>query len=338
MVAAAADFLGLTNSIRETLAAGLAFRAYAEEEGFEEDQGELQESLDAFRYRHDLLTAEETERWFDAWGVNLDDLTGYLARRHWRERFAGGGADLAREYAPGADAINGSLWAEAVFDGSAGDWVNACARRSAAWVEAGGTPPPAGELEAVRGEFFARAGLTGRTLSEWLSGLGRDEAWLDRMLALEACVLRTRDAALRAVDLERELAGKRMSLTRITLERAAFPTEEAAREAMLCVAEDCDTLAKVAGRAGAAASLESRFLDEYTNPIGRLCISALPGEILGPIERDGRYELCRVVEKTEPEVRDGRVRRFLEQKAISSVFERLINLHIVWLIEPGVIS
>jgi hypothetical protein len=338
MVVASADFLGLTHSTRGILAAGLAFSSYAEEEGFEEDPGELQESLDAFRYRHDLLTAEETERWLDAWGVTLDDLTGYLSRRHWRERFAGGSADLVRDYAPGAGAINDSLWEEAVFDGAAGDYIIACARRSAAWVEAGGTLPPPEELEAVRGEFFARAELSGRTLPGWLSDLGRDETWFDRMLALEACASRTRDAALRAVDLERELAGKRMGLTRITLELAAFPTEEAAREAMLCVTEDCDTLAGVAGRAGAAISLESRFFDEYPNPIGRLCISALPGEVLGPIERNGRYELCGVVEKTEPEVRDERVRRFLEQKAVSSAFEHLINMHVVWLIEPGVIS
>lgn len=341
MVLSSAEFLGLTLPIRATIKAELAAAVYAEEEGFEAEPEEIQQAVDAFRYERNLITAEETEGWFQKWEVSIDDLSGYLARLHWRERFADAEADIVRDFAPPDHEMENALWAEAVFGGAFREWAIACARRSAAWLEDAATKPAKVEMpriediEACRTAFFERTGVNPGSLEGWLRRAGRDPIWFERMLALEARFRRTLDAFRTAVNPEQELLWKRMRLARIALERAVFPTAEAAREAMLCVTQDGQALSALAECAGVPDSHESRFLDEYPESIGRLCMSALPGEVLGPLENNGLWELCRVLEKTEPDAGDERVKRRLEKDAVDSAFDRLVARHVVWLIDPG---
>lgn len=334
-VVAAAEFLGLALPLRERIAAGLAASTYADEEGYAAGSDHLQDALDAFRYGHDLLTEEETERWLDTWGVDLDDLTGFLDRRHWGERFRDIGAQLARDYAPAAQDVDRALWPEAVFDGAAREWAVACARRSAALRSCGGALPDAEAREAACGAFFTRTGRSPRTLSAWMRELGKDQAWFDLMVAREACARRVRDEALAGADLERELASRRMDFLRVTFERAAFPSAEAAREAMLCVTEDRESLADAARRAGVAAAGGTEFLGDIADPASRRLLSAVPGEVLGPLESEEGWELWKIVRKAEPDARDGAVRDRLERLVENAAFERLVGAHIAWLVEMG---
>src|SRR5438552_16015977 len=45
------------------------------------DEAAISSAAEAFRYEHDLITAEETEAWLANRGLTLDDFTDYFTRR-----------------------------------------------------------------------------------------------------------------------------------------------------------------------------------------------------------------------------------------------------------------
>src|SRR3954468_16741112 len=47
------------------------------------DDNELDAAAETCRYERDLITAEETEQWLAARGLNLDDFSDYFARHSW---------------------------------------------------------------------------------------------------------------------------------------------------------------------------------------------------------------------------------------------------------------
>ena len=55
----------------------------ANEQGLEPDESSVDAAAIAFRYQHDLITAEETERWLESRGVSLGEFGEYFARRYW---------------------------------------------------------------------------------------------------------------------------------------------------------------------------------------------------------------------------------------------------------------
>jgi hypothetical protein len=68
-------------------------RSEAETRGLESDATVADEALDeaavAFRYQHDLITAEETEAWLEARGLTLEYFSAYFTRVEWAKIFAG---------------------------------------------------------------------------------------------------------------------------------------------------------------------------------------------------------------------------------------------------------
>src|SRR5260370_33743941 len=53
----------------------------ADELDLELDDDAIATAVEAFRYEHDLITAEETEAWLATRGLTLDDFTDYFTRR-----------------------------------------------------------------------------------------------------------------------------------------------------------------------------------------------------------------------------------------------------------------
>ena len=54
-------------------------RSTGERTGLELDDSALDSAAIAFRYQHDLITAEETERWLEDRGVSLGEFSEYFA-------------------------------------------------------------------------------------------------------------------------------------------------------------------------------------------------------------------------------------------------------------------
>src|SRR5215472_11618409 len=54
----------------------------ADELELELDESAISAAAEAFRYEHDLITAEETEAWLANRGLTVDDLGDYFARQY----------------------------------------------------------------------------------------------------------------------------------------------------------------------------------------------------------------------------------------------------------------
>ena len=61
----------------------MAAEAKADESDIELDDAAVAAAAEAFRYEHNLITAEETERWLEERGLSLDDFTDYFVRHYW---------------------------------------------------------------------------------------------------------------------------------------------------------------------------------------------------------------------------------------------------------------
>src|SRR6267378_1566537 len=70
----------------------------ANEQNLELDDSALDSASIAFRYEHDLITAEETERWLDDRNLSLSEFSEYFARRYWGEAYTGKVNPAERSY------------------------------------------------------------------------------------------------------------------------------------------------------------------------------------------------------------------------------------------------
>src|SRR5437667_12896681 len=61
----------------------------ANERELELDDSALDSASIAFRYDHDLITAEETERWLEDRSLSLSEFSEYFARRYWGRTYTG---------------------------------------------------------------------------------------------------------------------------------------------------------------------------------------------------------------------------------------------------------
>src|SRR5438045_9141044 len=61
----------------------------ANERELELDDSALDSAAIAFRYKHDLITAEETERWLEDRGITLAEFSEYFACQYWGRFYIG---------------------------------------------------------------------------------------------------------------------------------------------------------------------------------------------------------------------------------------------------------
>ena len=64
-------------------------------------------------------------------------------------------------------------------------------------------------------------------------------------------------------------------------------------------------------------------------------LCAVPGEVLKPIERGDGFQLCRVIQKIEPDLSDAQVRSRVEQRILESHFSELAATCVRWMIPPA---
>src|SRR5437870_12550941 len=61
----------------------------ANERELEVDDSALDSAAIAFRYKHDLITAAETERWLEDRGVSVAEFSEFFARQYWGQPYSG---------------------------------------------------------------------------------------------------------------------------------------------------------------------------------------------------------------------------------------------------------
>jgi hypothetical protein len=273
---------------------GVAALALARWRGDDLDR-EAAAAAAAFRRRHRLISAEDTERWLAERHLTVAGWKDHIRRTVARDRYRGDVAGLTPEARDEA----ARRWATGVCTGLYAGFAEALAERAAAAAadaEAEGAPsgaPPGGGA--------------------------------DRWDGLEAAYQAFRHAAATERAVADEVAARRLDWIGFELEWLSFAEEATAREALLCLREDGDFSAALPDPP-ATAGLERRraHLCDFEPELRPALLGAQAGDALGPARTDQGWRVTRVVARTVPADSDEDVRR----RAVTAVADRAVRCEV----------
>ncbi|MDQ6860268.1 MAG: hypothetical protein M3032_03820 [Verrucomicrobiota bacterium] len=327
----AAHFRGEVQRPWEELRARLAAEKHAEEAGAELDDPAVDAAAIEFRYKYDLITAEETEQWLEMRGMTLSDFSEYFARVYWGKTFRG----RADAETPALHEASSEMRELLAVDLILGGEFDGMAERLAWRVAASKNEQTLAEqLEVQRERFTARSGLDGNDNGPWLTGLGRDQAWLEEMLAMEAAFQARREKLLTREAADREIGALRLPLTRFDVETIEFESDDAASEAIWCVREDGMSMEEVAEEGRYPYRRAELLLEEIPDELQQKFLSVTAGTVLDPIEREDGFQVSRLVGKAEPNAADPVVQARIEDRILARHFAELTSKIIRWEITP----
>jgi hypothetical protein len=317
----AAIFRGEVEEKWQKFLCHIAAEERADELELELDESAISTAAEEFRYRHDLITAEETETWLANRGLTFDDFSDYFARQYCVGAVNDGVSPEQIPYTSADPELRAMFVAELILSGALDEMTSKLTRRLAA--RCAGTEPTSEAIGDEKGKFLDRAGLSSTDLTGWLEDLGRDSEWLDEMLAIEAAYKALCDSLLVPEARQRELMSMRLPLTRFEIELIEFESRDAAKEAMFCVREDGMSMEEVA--------LEGRYpyrraeflLEDLPADAQQKFLSVSQGELLQPIPRGDGFELCRIIKKVEPQLEDPMVTSRVDQRLLDQYFSDL---------------
>jgi hypothetical protein len=293
----------------------------ADESELDMDDDEIDAAAEAFRYERDLITAEETEQWLAARGLTLDDFSDYFGRRYWGMKLEGEVTAPDTPYPATSEELRRLFAAELIFSGDIDSLTTQLAWRLAAACDKSQTDAEA--LADEREQFLERHGIEAADLESWLAQLGRDTTWLSEMEAMEVAYQRRLDDVLVPHALKNELVTLRLPLTRFEIEVIELESRDAAREALFCVREDGMSMEEVAAESRYPFRVVNLLLEDLTPELQQVFVSVSPGEVLPPMPRGDGFELCRVINKIEPNAEDDSVKQRVEQRLLDRHFTDL---------------
>jgi hypothetical protein len=322
----AAFFRGELDAPWQEFLLALAAEKQALDEEREPNDDVVDAAVQTFRYEHDLITAEETERWLTERGLTLGDFGDYFARRFWRETIAASRVEPIDYHLASAETRE-LFVAELMLSGELARIATAFSWRLAA-AAAEQAPPDPGLVSAARREFVEC--LEPLALADWQLSAGRDEEWLNHLAGLEANFRIYCERLLTPQVRERELVTLRLPLTVFELEVIEFDSHDAAREALLCVREDNMAMEEVAREGRYPFRREQLLMENIAPDVQQRFLSANAGELMEPMELDGGHRLCRIVGKKEPDPQDPAVRARVEQRILDRHFAELSSRLVHW--------
>lgn len=282
-------------------------RCQAEARGLEDpntnlEDAALEEAAIAFRYEHDLITAEETEAWLDARGLTLEDFSAYFARVEWDKIFGGRFTPENPAFEQASAEEREVLVIDLILSGKFDRLAAQLAWRVAA-SEA--DPPPQG---------YGAAGQQER----------------EELPAMEAAYRRRCEQRLTPEALQRELSTVRLPMTRFAVEVVELESRDAAKEAFMCVRDDGMSMQEVAREGRYPFRRMELVLEQVPDEMQQKFLSLTPGSLLEPTPREDGYVLTRLLEKKEPTLDEADVRRRVEQRILQRHFTDLSSGRIQW--------
>ena len=269
----------------------------AEEAGELPSAADMRETANAFRYAHNLISAEETRDWLARWQMSVEDWMSCL-RAHWLldhsiERPGHGG--VAR---PAGDAeVAAAVKIHAVCTGRLDDWAVRLAGRAALAAQSGG--------------------LTSGSPRELIA-------------CVESGYERQQQQAVTPKRIETKIADHRLDWIRFACRYVWFPEERIAREASFCLTEDGLTLDEVASDARGVVQQWDFYLDEIEAAARPHFLAARAGDWLGPIRLLAGFPLFAVVAKTMPVAEDPHIRGRAEQAIVEGLTRQAMNERVRW--------
>ncbi len=301
----------------------------AREEGIEISDEELQARSERFRREFGLRTARATEIWMAARGVTVDAFTDFLERDAALAMLGGDSASTSRKHPARDQETMAVLWSDAVFTGAGDVWSRRLAVRAAAARDvAEGAGIPASIFDTLGGDV-------NDGMLPWLEYFGLDAAWFTRLRVIDAAFAHFSSVVQTPARLESALRARWDALIALELELSGFPTDSAAREALLCVTEDGMSLDDICREAGGHYNKGALLLGELPAAVRAQALSTPVGSMLPVFPWGERMVLCRLLGKSEPSLDDPRVNEVLRATVLDEALQPLLKRHIAWPVGGG---
>lgn len=324
----AALFRGELKAIWKEFLCNIKAEEQAKELDLEPDDDAISETAESFRYEHDLITAEETELWLHDRGLTLEDFSDYFARRYWRtsleEKISAENIGLVSA----ADELRQLFATELIFAGELDRLTKQLTWRLAALAASKQEDVDPQQLRAERRRFLDRSEIKGSKLTDWLDHIGRNEQWLEEMLAMEAAYRRDHESVLTAEARKKQLAMLRMPMTRFEAEMIEVESLDAAREALFCIREDGMSMEELAVEARYPYRRITFRHEDVPPDWQQRFWSVGAGDLLEPLPRDEGFELYRITKKSEPDLSDTIVQERIDQRLLERHFAALASEHV----------
>jgi hypothetical protein len=317
----ASIFRGELEEKWQTFLGHVAAEERADELELELDESAISAAAEEFRYRHDLITAEETEAWLANRGLTFGDFSSYFARQYCVGAVDEGFSSEQIEYTSAPQELRHLFVAELILSGTLEDMIVKLMWRLAA--RCAGKEPSLDAIAAERRKFLHRIGIEPAQLADWLEEMGRDSQWLNEMLAIEAVYEAQCETLLVPEARQRELMTLQLRLTRFEVELIELESQNAAREALFCVREDGMSLEEVATEWRYPYRLANFLLEDVPAEVQQKYLSVSQGDLLEPMPRSDGFALCRIIKKVEPRLEDPTVKLRVDQRLLDHYFSDL---------------
>ena len=306
-IIAAADAWGEWARLAEQIRQRLACLKLATETNQLPTTKEIREAVTAFRYAHNLISAEDTGAWLNHWELTMDDLTNYLRGQLLAELWANRLDEISSAHPANDEAVAAVIRKYAVCSDLFGQWAQELAGRSAIAAKSGSLAVRSGLLNAATGsprELVAR---------------------------IESEFQQARQQAVTPQKLQSKISDHRLDWVRFDCRYLWFAEERVAREAAWCVTEDGLSLDEVAADARAEVQQWNFYLDEIDSNARPHFLAARQGDWLGPLKlRDG-FPVFSVIEKVMPSDDDPLIRQRAEKAIVAGLMAQAINERVKWL-------
>jgi hypothetical protein len=260
---------------------------------------EVKEAATAFRYAHNLISAQETQTWLSHWGLTVEEWMNCLRGQLLRERWAKQLDQLVAAH-PVSDAeVTQVIKHYAVCADKLGTWAQQLAGRAA--------------LVATSGSLNA-GGQAPRNL----------------VAHIETAFQQQRQQAITPQLLAAKIADHRLDWIRFECRYVWFGEEQLAREAAFCVSEDGLTLDEVAYDARGIVQQWRFYLDELDAAARSYFLATRPGDCLGPVKLLEGFPLFSVVTKQMPAADDPCIRQRAEEAIVGNLVEQAMNGRVKW--------
>jgi len=209
----------------------------ADELDLDLDDEAIATAAEAFRYEHDLITAEETEAFLANRELTLDDFTGYFTRHYCASAITEKVLPENIEYISASSELRQVFMAEAILSGELDRMTTELMWRLAARCAEKEVDSEA--LAAEERSFLDRNKIEPAQLPNRLKRLGRDLEWFTDLVAMEAVYRRRCETVLLPQARQRELVMLRLPLTRFETEVIELESHKASWAA------SCDSNSKL---------------------------------------------------------------------------------------------
>lgn len=141
---------------------------------------------------------------------------------------------------------------------------------------------------------------------------------------------RFRDAVATPAAVQAEVGRRQLDWLTVAMEQGRFPTEDAAREAVLSVRDDGLALAEVCELAEVALVRHAALLAEIDPAVRPAALGARPGELIGPLPVEGGFVVACVESKVVPSVDDAEIRRRAADAVFAAALRREVEARVQW--------